>query len=142
MFLFRRHCPLLRRVEEEGEGHCVHWKSRKRCSCSLNSTLKIECMHSISRHFVVVSKAGNNAASLCTLRILFDTAEIMQLLQSKSPLNSRFIDRQSSENATCAATIYSTSDCIDRMRVSWTEGMQELIGDGDSRLMLQLKAWS
>ena len=103
MNVCRRHGSLLHRVEGEGEVDCVHRESGKRCPCSLDGTLKIECMLSISRHFAIAQIEANIALSITTVSIHNDTAGNAQLLQSKYPLNSRFIKIQWVGNATCTA---------------------------------------
>ena len=131
----RRHGPMLHRVEGEIEVelvHCVHWMSKKRCSCSLDGSLEIECMLSISRYFAIAQKEADIALSITTLNIHNDTAENVQLLQSKSPSNSRFMEFQPAENATYALARYTISDGIDRMGLRCTGSVLELIGDGVS----------
>ena len=104
MYFCRRHGSLLHRVEREGEVDCVHRESGKRCPCSLDDTLQIECMHSISRHFVAVQKEANNALWSCALEIQLNTTESVLMLQSKIALNSRIMESQRAKNASCAAT--------------------------------------
>ena len=121
---------------------CIHWMNGKRCSCSLGDTLQIECMNSISRQFVVAQKETNNALWSCTLEIQHDTTEIVLMLQSKITLNSRIMESQRAENASCAATKSTRTGHVDRMAEYRSARTLDMIENCGSLRAMPLNAWS